>query len=200
MAPCPRRCSTTCSGACSTATCARRRWRSSCAAINVDAAQAERVRSLSMVVYDALTPGAERDDDPDRLMLDGRAPGETGLPSRHAAYHKHSAYVLSNADMPGFSRMERRGLRASCSRSLGQMGKVLTRAASSRIGPPTGRRVRVAPRLAHPRSRTDARLLPARGRRRGRFSTWTCLSPGSTTIRSRRCASRPKGATGRPSA
>ena len=24
----------------------------------------------------------------------------------HAQYHKHSAYVLSNADMPGFSRME----------------------------------------------------------------------------------------------
>jgi exopolyphosphatase/guanosine-5'-triphosphate,3'-diphosphate pyrophosphatase len=28
----------------------------------------------------------------------------------HAQYHKHSAYVLSNADMPGFSRVEQQRL------------------------------------------------------------------------------------------
>jgi len=31
---------------------------------------------------------------------------EIGISIAHAAYHKHSAYILSQADMPGFSRDE----------------------------------------------------------------------------------------------
>jgi exopolyphosphatase/guanosine-5'-triphosphate,3'-diphosphate pyrophosphatase len=31
---------------------------------------------------------------------------EIGLSVAHNGYHKHSAYILRNADMPGFSRME----------------------------------------------------------------------------------------------
>jgi len=74
---------------------------------HVDAAQAERVRQLSVTIYDALTPGSEREDDADRLMLEWAARlAEIGLSIAHAQYHKHSAYVLSNADMPGFSRPE----------------------------------------------------------------------------------------------
>jgi len=74
---------------------------------HVDAAQAERVKQLALTVYDALTPGSEREDDADRLMLEWAARlAEIGLSIAHAQYHKHSAYVLSNADMPGFSRME----------------------------------------------------------------------------------------------
>ena len=74
---------------------------------HVDMAQAERLRSLALTIYDALTPGAERDDDADRQLLAWAARlAEIGLSIEHAQYHKHSAYVLSNADMPGFSRME----------------------------------------------------------------------------------------------
>jgi exopolyphosphatase/guanosine-5'-triphosphate,3'-diphosphate pyrophosphatase len=74
---------------------------------HVEAAQAERVKQLALTIYDALTPGAEREDDADRLMLEWAARlAEIGLSIAHAQYHKHSAYVLSNADMPGFSRME----------------------------------------------------------------------------------------------
>jgi exopolyphosphatase/guanosine-5'-triphosphate,3'-diphosphate pyrophosphatase len=74
---------------------------------HVDTAQAERVRNLALSIYDALTPGAEREDDGDRQMLEWAARvAEIGLSIAHAQYHKHSAYVLSNADMPGFSRME----------------------------------------------------------------------------------------------
>jgi exopolyphosphatase / guanosine-5'-triphosphate,3'-diphosphate pyrophosphatase len=74
---------------------------------HVDAAQADRVRQLSVTIYDALTPGSEREDDADRLMLEWAARlAEIGLSIAHAQYHKHSAYVLSNADMPGFSRPE----------------------------------------------------------------------------------------------
>jgi len=74
---------------------------------HVEAAQAERVKQLALTIYDALTPGSEREDDADRLMLEWAARvAEIGLSIAHAQYHKHSAYVLSNADMPGFSRME----------------------------------------------------------------------------------------------
>jgi exopolyphosphatase/guanosine-5'-triphosphate,3'-diphosphate pyrophosphatase len=74
---------------------------------HIDAAQAERIKNLSLTIYDALTPGAEREDDADRLMLEWAARlAEIGLSIAHAQYHKHSAYVLSNGDMPGFSRME----------------------------------------------------------------------------------------------
>jgi exopolyphosphatase/guanosine-5'-triphosphate,3'-diphosphate pyrophosphatase len=31
---------------------------------------------------------------------------EIGISVAHASYHKHSAYILANADMPGFSRMD----------------------------------------------------------------------------------------------
>ena len=92
---------------------------------HVDAAQAERVRSLSLLVFDALSPGADRDDDPDRLMLEWAARlAETGLSIAHAAYHKHSAYVLSNADMPGFSRMEQARLARIVLAHRGKLGKV----------------------------------------------------------------------------
>ena len=74
---------------------------------HVDAAQAERVKQLALTIYDALTPGSEREDDAERLMLEWAARlAEIGLSIAHAQYHKHSAYVLSNADMPGFSRPE----------------------------------------------------------------------------------------------
>jgi exopolyphosphatase/guanosine-5'-triphosphate,3'-diphosphate pyrophosphatase len=74
---------------------------------HIEAAQAERVRSLALTVYDALGPGADREDDADRLVLGWAARlAEAGLSIAHAQYHKHSAYVISNADMPGFSRME----------------------------------------------------------------------------------------------
>ena len=92
---------------------------------HVDGAQAERVRSLALTIYDALTPGAERDDDADRLLLGWAARlAEIGLSIAHAQYHKHSAYILSNADMPGFSRMEQARLARVVLAHRGKLGKM----------------------------------------------------------------------------
>ncbi|MGA8005875.1 MAG: exopolyphosphatase [Burkholderiales bacterium] len=94
---------------------------------HVDAAQAERVRNLALGIYDALTADAERDreDDPDRMLLDWAARlAEIGLSIAHAQYHKHSAYVLSNADMPGFSRMEQQRLARVVLAHRGKLAKV----------------------------------------------------------------------------
>jgi len=92
---------------------------------HVDVPQADRVRALALTIYDALTPGGDREDDPDRVMLEWAARlAEVGLSIAHAAYHKHSAYVLSNADMPGFSRMEQARLARLALAHRGKLGKV----------------------------------------------------------------------------
>jgi exopolyphosphatase/guanosine-5'-triphosphate,3'-diphosphate pyrophosphatase len=92
---------------------------------HVDTAQAERVRGLALKIYDGLLPGADREDDPDRTMLEwGARLAEIGLSIAHAQYHKHSAYVLSNADMPGFSRMEQARLARVVLAHRGKLGKV----------------------------------------------------------------------------
>ena len=92
---------------------------------HVDAAQSERIRMLSLTIYDALAPGAEREDDDDRQLLDWAARvAEIGLSIAHAQYHKHSAYVLSNADMPGFSRMEQARLSRIVLAQRGKLSKV----------------------------------------------------------------------------
>ena len=92
---------------------------------HVDAPQAERVRNLCLKIYDALSPGADREDDPDRTMLEWAARlAEIGLSIAHAHYHKHSAYVLSNADMPGFSRMEQARLARLVLAHRGKLAKV----------------------------------------------------------------------------
>src|SRR5258707_832412 len=92
---------------------------------HIGAAQAERIRNLSWLIYDALSPGTEREDDADRTMLDWAARlAETGLSIAHAQYHKHSAYVLSNADMPGFSRMEQARLARIVLAHRGKLSKV----------------------------------------------------------------------------
>ncbi len=95
----------------------------------LDVAQAERVRKLALAIYDALVAGRReevaREDDPDRMMLDWSARlAEVGLSIAHAAYHKHSAYVLSNADMPGFSRMEQQRLARIVLAHRGKLAKI----------------------------------------------------------------------------
>ena len=135
---------------------------------HVDAAQAERVRALSLKIYDALSPGAEREDDADRLMLEWSARlAEIGLSIAHAAYHKHSAYVLSNADMPGFSRMEQARLARIVIAHRGKLGKVQDAGLrSGRLEPG----IRAAPGVAHPaQPHRRAASLPARRRRRRRL-------------------------------
>jgi exopolyphosphatase/guanosine-5'-triphosphate,3'-diphosphate pyrophosphatase len=77
----------------------------------VDAAQAGRVSELALRIYDQLSGRQASEDDDDRKLLEWAARlAEVGLSIAHAQYHRHSAYVLSNADMPGFSRVEQQRL------------------------------------------------------------------------------------------
>ena len=91
---------------------------------HADAAQAERVRLLALRIFDSINREKE-DQEPDRLLLDWAARlAEIGLSVAHAQYHKHSSYILSNADMPGFSRMEQQRLARIVLAHRGKLGKM----------------------------------------------------------------------------
>jgi exopolyphosphatase/guanosine-5'-triphosphate,3'-diphosphate pyrophosphatase len=90
---------------------------------HIEPSQAERVRAFALRLYDSFVSPAE--DDADRQMLDWAARmAEVGLSIAHSHYHKHSAYVLSHADMPGFSRMEQQRLSRIVLAHRGKLGKM----------------------------------------------------------------------------
>lgn len=91
---------------------------------HVDTAQAERVQQLALGIFDSIIEKKE-EHEPDRLLLDWSARlAEIGLSVAHAQYHKHSSYILSNADMPGFSRMEQQRLARIVLAHRGKLGKM----------------------------------------------------------------------------
>jgi exopolyphosphatase/guanosine-5'-triphosphate,3'-diphosphate pyrophosphatase len=91
---------------------------------HLDDAQAERVRSLALKIFDSIS-SEEKEMETERLLLDWAARlAEIGLSVAHAQYHKHSAYILSNADMPGFSRMEQQRLARIVLAHRGKLGKM----------------------------------------------------------------------------
>jgi exopolyphosphatase/guanosine-5'-triphosphate,3'-diphosphate pyrophosphatase len=91
---------------------------------HVDMRQAARVEALALDLYDQ-THTARASDGDSRLYLAWAARlHEIGLSIAHSGFHKHSAYILENADMPGFSRMDqaRLALLVRCQR--GGLAKV----------------------------------------------------------------------------
>jgi len=69
-----------------------------------DPQQAQRVSALALQLYAQLRPQASEAEQ--RLLRWAALLHEIGLSISHSAYHKHSAYIVANADMPGFSRGE----------------------------------------------------------------------------------------------
>lgn len=74
---------------------------------HVDARQAHRVEHTTEALFKQLGP--HDPDDPDhveRLLKWAAELHEIGLSIAHTDYHKHTAYILEYADMPGFSKDE----------------------------------------------------------------------------------------------
>ncbi|MDE1952215.1 MAG: exopolyphosphatase [Betaproteobacteria bacterium] len=70
----------------------------------VDVKQAVRVEELALALLLQLNPDATSIQQ--QTLRWAAALHEVGLSISHSAYHKHSAYIVANADMPGFSRSE----------------------------------------------------------------------------------------------
>ncbi len=74
----------------------------------VDRLQAERVGRTAIGLFAQLVPDAysESNEDDASVLLWAARLHEVGVSLAHSSYHKHSAYILANADMPGFSRRD----------------------------------------------------------------------------------------------
>lgn len=74
---------------------------------HVDGAQADRVESTTMALLEQVESEWGLEDPLAELALRWAARlHETGLDIAHSKYHRHSAYLLQHADMPGFPREE----------------------------------------------------------------------------------------------
>lgn len=94
----------------------------------VDPVQAKLVESLALSLADQLLtelPDSTKEDMQQILSWAARL-HETGISVAHSGYHKHSAYILGNADMPGFSKMEQARLSLLTCNLRGTLGKPKT--------------------------------------------------------------------------
>jgi exopolyphosphatase / guanosine-5'-triphosphate,3'-diphosphate pyrophosphatase len=71
----------------------------------VEADQAERVEATALSALSQLSGGSPTEDDVQFLSWATRL-HEIGISVAHNAYHKHGAYILTYADMPGFSKKD----------------------------------------------------------------------------------------------
>ena len=73
----------------------------------VDRRQAARVSQSALTLLHQLLPEAEgRERAGAQFLVWAARLHEIGISVAHSSYHKHSAYILANADMPGFSKMD----------------------------------------------------------------------------------------------
>lgn len=92
---------------------------------HVDMAQAKRVEEFSLSLFDQVAQGNEEDVKVLRQKLSWVAKmHEIGISIAHSGYHKHSAYILENADMPGFSKMEQSTLGLLVRAQRGSLAKI----------------------------------------------------------------------------
>src|SRR5271157_1973402 len=107
---------------------------------HVDSRQAQRVEALAL-----------------HLLRRAARLQEIGLSVAYSGYHKHSAYILSHADMPGFSKMEQAHLALLVLAHRGNMEKMKGQITDS-LDLAMVMALRLAVQLH--RSRSDVRLPP----------------------------------------
>jgi exopolyphosphatase / guanosine-5'-triphosphate,3'-diphosphate pyrophosphatase len=136
---------------------------------HVEADHAHRVERLAQQLFRQIAGGNPKDDAYARQLLSWASRlQEIGFSVAHSGYHKHSAYILANADMPGFSRMEQQHLSLVALAHRGSLDKVRALV----TGDPDWTLL-VALRLAvlFHRSRSDVKLPRIRASRRKRSHT-----------------------------
>lgn len=88
----------------------------------VDARQVARVEGTAMQLLGQLIPiGQHEYENEIRVLRWAVALHEIGISIAHSGFHKHGAYIISSADMPGFSKKDQEKLSLLI---LGQRGKL----------------------------------------------------------------------------
>ncbi|MDD2701171.1 MAG: exopolyphosphatase [Sideroxydans sp.] len=90
---------------------------------HVDHAQTARVRALAAHLAQAFADD-HADEEDMQLLAWACDLHEIGISVAHSGYHKHSAYILANADMPGFSRKAQQCLSLLALSHRGKLEKV----------------------------------------------------------------------------
>ncbi len=92
---------------------------------SVDTLQAKRIGELSLKLWSALGVGTEeeREQISQRLMW-AACLHEIGHSISHNSFHKHSAYIVTHADLPGFSRQEQQFVADLVIAQVGKLNKV----------------------------------------------------------------------------
>jgi exopolyphosphatase/guanosine-5'-triphosphate,3'-diphosphate pyrophosphatase len=92
---------------------------------SVDLEQARRVKKFAVSFLEQF-PKPVSEDRANNIALLGWAAKlhEIGLTISHNGYHKHSAYIATNADMPGFSKNDQSRLAALLLGHTGKLGKL----------------------------------------------------------------------------
>lgn len=96
---------------------------------HVDTVQSGRVKELALRFLKQMRPDLDpaHDENDYRLMRDVEWVArlhEIGTSIAQSAFHKHTAYILANADMPGFSRSEQAALSQLALAQRGKLNKV----------------------------------------------------------------------------
>ncbi len=95
------------------------RWR-------IDRAHAERVAAMARNLFHSATGGG--DDGAAQHLVWAAQLHETGFSVSHTGFHKHGAYIVQNADMPGFAAREQQAvamLVLGCRGGLAKMAPAL---------------------------------------------------------------------------
>ena len=93
---------------------------------HVDQSQAARVKQLALGFFERIDESADTEITFQRRQTLAWACRlhEIGIDIAQAGFHKHSAYVISNADMPGFSKREQASLATLALAQRGKLAKV----------------------------------------------------------------------------
>jgi exopolyphosphatase/guanosine-5'-triphosphate,3'-diphosphate pyrophosphatase len=89
----------------------------------VDIKQAARVQKLAQLFAQQFL-GDEIDETALHAFARTASLHEIGISVAHSGYHKHTAYILANADMPGFSKKEQERLSLLALAQRGNLNKL----------------------------------------------------------------------------
>ena len=101
---------------------------------HVDSRQAARVEKLALRLFKSVAPADKEEKQEARRFLSWAARlHEIGISIAHSGYHKHGAYILENADMPGFSRTDQERLALLVRAQRGAVAKLPPLAAGGEL-------------------------------------------------------------------
>jgi len=153
---------------------------------HVDALQARRVGALAFNLYRKLTAeSGEPDENASRAITWASRLHEIGISVAFSGYHKHSAYIVGNADMPGFSRDEQTRLAVLVQAHRRSLNKVVKTIEEYDVDWSMVFALRLAALFY--RSRADIALPPLQARRQGKKfrlaldSSWLARNPLTVT-------------------